>query len=149
IRRRSSSSSGSSSGGGSSNKEHGGCNFELDSDFEHYEQKFYQRRTLEGHSFATIKRRRKSDLRGARKTAKRVLLRVGFLDEAAGGGRLQNIDMENSGDGHGNCHWSDFIGFLVEAFGIGTATAPSRDKTATVFADQFSFTFVEEASEIG
>ncbi|KAL2743576.1 hypothetical protein V1477_009065 [Vespula maculifrons] len=37
--------------------------------------------------------------------------------------------MENSGDGHGNCHWSDFIGFLVEAFGIGTATARSRDKT--------------------
>ncbi|KAL2743575.1 hypothetical protein V1477_009064 [Vespula maculifrons] len=30
---------------------------------------------------ATIKRRRKSDLRGARKTAKRVLLRVAFLDE--------------------------------------------------------------------
>ncbi|KAF7391360.1 hypothetical protein HZH66_009840 [Vespula vulgaris] len=96
---------------------------------------------------ATIKRRRKSDLRGARKTAKRVLLRVAFLDEAAGGGRLQNIDMENSGDGHGNCHWSDFIGFLVEAFGIGTATARSRDKTGIVFADQFSFTFVEEASE--
>ncbi|KAF7393969.1 hypothetical protein HZH68_010788 [Vespula germanica] len=66
---------------------------------------------------------------------------------AAGGGRLQNIDMENSGDGHGNCHWSDFIGFLVEAFGIGTATARSRDKTGIVFADQFSFTFVEEASE--